>query len=328
MKRLRKVLRLFFVWILVVFVATELLIRLWLGLVYQSPLPQNIRAATENPLLPQGIRSEALVMNPGFSGVAESTGIVYEINSWGFRDDEPDKTKKHVVFLGDSTTFGLNIAHEHMYSEVWERFAGDGWQAINTAMPGRGIENSYDVFERVLTRGITPHAVVLGFFGNDPKNDAVYQTPPEPNFMDMSYTLILARGVLDHLQNTPVYAPNGHPENDVEKLWHNPLWQNSLHHIGRLQDLANAYDARLIVLYIPWFQTEIYVYSGAGEVLERYTRGRGIQFINGITVYRDYLNQHNLSEYPAAFYSVPGDAAHPGVLSSRLLGQALAEVIP
>ena len=97
-----------------------------------SPLPYGMRT-----LSPVALRAEQVRFTPGFAGTGRR-GILYQVNEMGFRDDPIDGSAAHVIFLGDSTTFGLNIQHEETYPEVAERLLkarGHNVQCVNTAAP-------------------------------------------------------------------------------------------------------------------------------------------------------------------------------------------------
>ena len=69
------------------------------------------------------------------------------------RDDEVDPKAKHIVFLGDSTTFGLNINHEDTYPERYESICiegGDKIQAVNYATPGQGTIDQLTVLKEII----------------------------------------------------------------------------------------------------------------------------------------------------------------------------------
>jgi hypothetical protein len=123
----------------------------------------------ESPLLPDGLRTGMLNLVPGFSGVSDN-GIRYTINSHGFRDDPIMMDKQHVLFVGDSTTFGLNIAHKHTFAEIWEQSVSDKWQAINAAAPGHGTVTEYALLNTLYADGFHPEWVVVGYYATNPAN--------------------------------------------------------------------------------------------------------------------------------------------------------------
>lgn len=135
---------------------------------------------------PAGLRQEdrdhrdAIKLNPNFRGTSKY-GIEYVTNDRGFRDDPIDPGKDLILFLGDSTTFGLNIPHEKTYPEQLEvllRQKGREVQALNAASPGQGTLDELEILQYLFkdpTLGI--RAVVLGFFPNDFSNNFAAQNP-------------------------------------------------------------------------------------------------------------------------------------------------------
>lgn len=304
---MKRFIRVLLIWIALILVGGELAARLYADVLYQSPLPDGSVGFEESPLLPDGIRSEVLRLTPNYTGTANTTGITYSINTWGFRDDSIDWTKQHVLFLGDSTTFGLNIPHETTYAEVWEHSAGIDWQAVNTAIPGRGMISSYETFQAVLDQELHPRAVVIGFFGgNDPRNDANYGITPSH---DSLYLVRIGRYFVDMV----------HRQTQSELAI-------SLDYLGRIIQLAQEQQAQPIVIYIAYNNER--VDSPIAQAVKQAATDYDVPFINTLELYADYLEVHNLSAYPDDFYSVPGDMAHPGILSSQLIGEALYEVYP
>jgi len=327
MLRIKHLLTLGLLWLLLIGCSSELLVRFWVHHVYQSPLPTPVNQPfTEVPEMPAGIRpGKVLYMHANFSGVA-ANGVRYTTNAWAFRDDPVDMSQQHVVFLGDSATFGLNIPHEATYAEVWERLKGPGWQAINTAMPGRGTINEYDILNEVLQRGVQPTWVVVGFFANDPWNNTYYDHEPESQgVLDHLYTAQIATALWEHTQVQKQVTFDSHAAvtEHAKALWQDKAWQTSLRYLGYIRDRAAQVDAKTLILYIPVNTTEALNGSAAGVVLRRYTDQENIPFINGVDVYQAYLQAHNLTTIPATFYSAPGDMGHPGILASELLGQAV-----
>jgi hypothetical protein len=306
---IRRIVRVIIIWLILLTLGSELALRVWAEHIYHSPLPEGtVQSFEESPLLPDGIRTDVLQLQPGYSGIADSTGVEYSINSWGYRDDEPDWTRQHVLFLGDSTTFGLNIPHEATYAEVWEQLAGADWQAINTAIPGRGMISSYETLQEVLAKGLCPHYVVIGFFGgNDPRNDANAQVPISN---DALYLVRLGRYFIDSVQQQS--------QSDIAI---------SLDYLGRILTLAETIDAKPIVIYIA-YNGELNHPTGLDQQVKQVAQDHTAPFINTLTLYQSYMDEHHLTTIPAGFYSVPGDMAHPGILSSQLIGQTLAEVMP
>jgi hypothetical protein len=145
----------------------EMSLRLVHRLGYDSSLPYGMKAPG----------TSAVRLVPNFEGISRR-GIKYQTNTIGFRDDQIDPSAKHVIFLGDSTTFGLNIAHDDTYPEIFEgQLAADGilCQSVNTASPGQGTFDELDTLRGLCSSGtLNVRAVVLGFFQNDLSGNMIY----------------------------------------------------------------------------------------------------------------------------------------------------------
>jgi hypothetical protein len=129
-----------------------------------SPLPYGIRSEHEG-------RLSYCKLRKNFKGKSRS-GIFYQTNSLGFRDKlEINKSFAHVLFLGDSTTFGLNIDFSDTFSERFEHklnALGYQVQSINSASPGYGTWDEFEVLRNLLeSKKYNIKVAVLGFFQND-----------------------------------------------------------------------------------------------------------------------------------------------------------------
>jgi hypothetical protein len=231
--------------------------------------------------LPEGIRTGLFEYVPGFSGVS-TTGIRYSINDWGYRDDPVDLSKRHVVFVGDSTAFGVNLEHQDTFSEVWERVAGEDWQAVNISMLSNGTASEYAELRKLLTRDFQPEWIILCY----------------------------------------------HAKDSASGFWDNTTWESSERFLKLIHTLLNEHGIRLLLVYMPSGEDDIFNGSLSRDVILDFATNENIPLVDIVEVYREYLNAQNMTTIPAGFYSRPNDVAHPGVENSRLIGEAIAEVIP
>jgi hypothetical protein len=232
---------------------------------------------SESPLLPSGMRTGLLDLVPGFQGVS-ATGVHYSINDWGYRDDPVDPTQQQVIFLGDSTTFGLNLSHEDTYAEVWERIAGKNLQALNTAAPGHGTSTEYRELQTLLNRGVQPVGVVVGYYATHP----------------------------------------------TDGLWDNTTWDYSAGYLQQIHALAIEKGFSMAIVYLPSRAASLLKPSKAQQTVRHFAQQETIPFIDGWTLYRQYMEVNHLTSADTLF-SVPG---HPSSIASQLLGEALAKVMP
>lgn len=100
------------------------------------------------------------------------------------------RPKKHIVFLGDSTTFGLNIQHGETYPEKVEqelKKLGYDVQSVNTASPGQGTIAQLRILDTILNKSyLNPQCIVLGFFCNDFSNNMWYRAYLEERIQEKS----------------------------------------------------------------------------------------------------------------------------------------------
>lgn len=111
-----------------------------------------------------------------FDALRPGSNIPVEINSEGFRGEEfeaPDLDAYRILILGDSVTFGLNLAQadawpsvmrDHLIADAAPRHV----QVRNLAVPGYSTFQGRQLFERHALHGdFRPHLVIFGFGFND-----------------------------------------------------------------------------------------------------------------------------------------------------------------
>lgn len=110
-------------------------------------------------------------LRPGTHGRAGTTEIT--INSLGFRDAERTLSKppgtRRVLVLGDSITFGLDLATEELYPQRVEaalRARGEAIEVLNLGVTGYDTHQEAALLERV-GLALEPDLVVVGTCIND-----------------------------------------------------------------------------------------------------------------------------------------------------------------
>ncbi len=95
-------------------------------------------------------------------------GKTYRINSLGLRGEEipPVKSKKRILALGNSCTFGWGVAWEETYIKQLEHLLGGDWRVINGGIPGYTSYQGKLFFERELVK-LEPDIVLIMFAWND-----------------------------------------------------------------------------------------------------------------------------------------------------------------
>lgn len=89
--------------------------------------------------------SQALATTSDFS-------VIYQINSFGYRDQEyplakpPGKTR--ILVFGDSFTFGEGVPYGERFTDIVEEKIPD-LEVINFGVPGDGIDENYAIYRQV-----------------------------------------------------------------------------------------------------------------------------------------------------------------------------------
>ncbi len=130
----------------------------------------------------------------------------YEMNRWGFRDDDPDsclqlQEKRRLLFLGDSYVMGTGILKEERLSELIER-ADTTFCIFNFGLLGYSTDQELLVLKK-FGPFIQPAAVLLFVCANDLiyNNSDLGHRKPKPRFQLMN------DGSLK-LKNVPVPIPS------------------------------------------------------------------------------------------------------------------------
>lgn len=347
-------------------------------------------------VLPYGMRGDNIHetlyigFRPNFVGTNKKHGIEYRTNQLGIRDDPIEPSTDQLIFLGDSTTFGLNIRHEDTYAErVEHRLKERGYaiSSVNTASPGQGTISQLRVLDELWDKTyFRPKAIILGFFHNDFSNNLWHEhylrsRRNKTYDMDMNtsekvpittqkfpfklYTPMRIKAYIEILRGD--YAPKSLPKRrpkefyqqlgalnaqgeytyrpgrEVEwdwlsknKLLNNRSYRVTLKALEEIIKLCKERGITFIFLYLPSGEKEIL--SGKSplyksvlrEELRKFNNVKytnNVIYIDVLKVYRDYLAERKMTSLPSRFYSVPGDAAHPGPLANTLIANALEPVI-
>jgi lysophospholipase L1-like esterase len=128
---------------------------------------------------PLGILTDLIVtrrdywtLRPGaaITQVERSGDVDYIVNAEGYRGPLPNhKTRKRIVFLGDSVTFGLGVDDEETFVrrvEAHLRRASDPVETANLALFSYGPHEYLSTWRR-LGRTLSPNLVVLQLYMND-----------------------------------------------------------------------------------------------------------------------------------------------------------------
>jgi lysophospholipase L1-like esterase len=95
-------------------------------------------------------------------------GETYHINSLGLRGEEVKsrKTKKRILALGNSCTFGWGVAYQDTYTRRLESLLKGAYEVINCGIPGYSSFQGKCLFEKELI-GLQPDIILILFAWND-----------------------------------------------------------------------------------------------------------------------------------------------------------------
>jgi lysophospholipase L1-like esterase len=290
----------------VALVLAEAGLRILHRLSYDTPLPYGLRDDRAS-------RIDAVRLTPNFSGLKGP--IAYRTNADGWRDEPIDPSKRHIVFLGDSCTFGVNIQHEETYPERVEKALGPPYQSVNTATPGQGTTDEEHVLAGLLQdRRVDIRYVVIGFFFND-----IGECVATREAQSVSRHPYLRRIRLLRLLKAAVhYRTGGYtPEKIAGGA---PLCHAAL---ARIAGMGKP----VLVVILPKDDQDILSREELPwrAELKAFLDKAGIQYVDMKGVYQAELGE--AKELPASFYSGKDDAGHPGPGACEIIAREIVKRI-
>lgn len=134
----------------------------------------------------------------GFTKSAKRWHSVYwhPINSYGYRDYEPEWKKRTLFVVGDSFVAGHGVKNiDHRFSNKLANLLGDPWTVTIIAKNSWGTVDQYRALQ---THDVKPEKIILSYFMNDIEHaaalnglrfDFVIPSPPAwaNSFIDQSY---------------------------------------------------------------------------------------------------------------------------------------------
>ena len=85
--------------------------------------------------------------------------ITYTTNSMGMRSGEVDSSRRHILLVGDSVTFGLGVNNDETASHYLDKEQLE-YQVLNLGVPGYGIGQYYLNLKRHIDK-LNPKLIVL-----------------------------------------------------------------------------------------------------------------------------------------------------------------------
>lgn len=289
----------------------------------------------------------------GFDGFGPLS-VRVKTNSHGFRDDEHSWEKREgrlrVLGLGDSFTFGWGVKAEESYLRQLEEELGGRTgvevETINAGVPGWHL-NHYYVYLKKLGLRYDPDVIVIGYFLDDLNASVLETIPAEESYrqgvqfkggwLHHSRLYNFAKSIADRVRHENRYKriPYLHALDERRAEWaarrahlmteaggqdderYVAVLQEQL---ARLQKLAEAAGAVLIVMYIPdLVQLHHPEAQHINRVLSTLTNRIGIPFVDMTPVFEE---AENLDTY----YLWPRDA-HTNARGHRAMAGALATLL-
>lgn len=98
-------------------------------------------------------------------------GVCYQINAEGFRNsfnfqDLKTKTKKRVLLVGDSFTFGIYLPEHHTIAARLQQELGPDYLVISLSIPAWGLDQMYLAYQKYIDL-LNPDQVILSFVDDD-----------------------------------------------------------------------------------------------------------------------------------------------------------------
>jgi len=189
-----------------------------------------------------------------------SADSLYASSSEGIRALQEDVSfaasagKTRIALVGDSYTFGEEVAYEHTWGYLLEKALGPGFQVLNFGVPAYGIDQAYLRFEKDV-REWKPKIVILGFISHDlMRSMSVY-----PFIRFSSWELpfskprfILRDGFLKTINMPPIEPEAIFSKSSISELpfveydrgYRAGAWERSLYHLSFLARLFDSYFPR------------------------------------------------------------------------------------
>ena len=169
---------------------------------------------------------------------------------------KPSK-KTRIALVGDSFTFGEDVAYEDTWGHLLETALGPQFEVLNFGVPGYGVDQAYLRYEKDV-REWKPQIVILSFIAHDFERTMTVYTPLNYPTWDMPFSkprMVLRDGGLKRLNMPPIEPTAIFSRGSVSELpfleydrgYRKREWQQGvLHH---------SYFARAFMTWLPRWET-------------------------------------------------------------------------
>lgn len=213
------------------------------------------------------------------------------INSFGFRDQEPEKEKVSVFFIGDSFTWGHGLDYNDRVSDLVQQQVKQ-IQCINLGMNGADTRKETQILsDFMLKSGLKPKHVVWQYFGNDIDRLAIDSLKTETGFKpynnlsDWQKSIVKGSFLINYIYWLFPHTDGNQYESFLTSAYSNQsVFKMHLMDIEKSIELIQSSGAKLTVLIIPFlknpeFSRELYM-----ERIDSFYRSKNIN-----TIRVDYL---------------------------------------
>ncbi|MEO6554858.1 MAG: SGNH/GDSL hydrolase family protein, partial [Nitrospiraceae bacterium] len=163
------------------------------------------------------------------------------------------KEKTRIALVGDSYTFGEDVAYEDTWGYLLEKALGPEFEVLNFGVPGYGVDQAYLRYEKDV-RKWKPKVVIFSFISHDVERTMTVYTPLSYPEWDMPFSkprFILRDGDLTKLNVPPLASEAIFSRGSVSELpflefdrgYRQSDWRQSFFHF--------SYLARAFMIWFP-----------------------------------------------------------------------------
>jgi len=104
----------------------------------------------------------------------EEKGVRYTTNSFGFRSEEVDPSKEHVLVMGDSVVWGPEVQNSETVSANLAQYFPE-YQVLNLGVSGYGVDQYYLKLKQYISK-LNPKLVVVNIFTGNDWDDSIHDS--------------------------------------------------------------------------------------------------------------------------------------------------------
>ncbi len=251
-----------------------------------------------------------------------SNGIHYQINNYGFRDDDFTLARNEnirIAFLGDSFCWGNGVEKVDMLASLMERWlneravAGQKYEVYNFCLGGYNSAGQAALYDHVV-RHFQPDALVIWYVLNDvniPQNRFFnwkltdgwnWLKPWRERLRVVDFAVAPVDRIVNHrrlLKNADAAYENGHPG-----------YESVARAFERIHGLNADYGVDSILAIFPWLvrlDMESYPFLKAHRVVETLAEEEGLEVLDLLPAFLG-KNAEDLWVHPVDQH--PNDIAH------------------